>query len=114
MSKKTYINDMTQGSPTRLLVHFAVPMLIGNLFQQLYSMVDSIVVGNVVGDSALAAVGSTWALNFCFRPFICNRVWLGSCWSGNCYDYSTGSISNRMHPNRVSKNTIDSYANQRI
>lgn len=64
MSKKTYINDMTQGSPTRLLVHFAVPMLIGNLFQQLYSMVDSIVVGNVVGDSALAAVGSTWALNF--------------------------------------------------
>lgn len=64
MSNKTYINDMTEGNPTKLLVHFAVPMLIGNLFQQLYSMVDSIVVGNVNGDSALAAVGATWALNF--------------------------------------------------
>lgn len=64
MSKTSYVNDMTEGNPTKLLIHFAVPMLIGNLFQQLYSMVDSIVVGNVVGESALAAVGATWALNF--------------------------------------------------
>lgn len=51
--------DMTEGSIIRLLVTFAVPLLIGNLFQQLYSTVDSVVVGNFVGKQALAAVGCT-------------------------------------------------------
>lgn len=51
--------DMTQGSPVGNLVKFSVPLLIGNLAQQLYSTVDSIVVGNYVGDSALAAVGAS-------------------------------------------------------
>ena len=51
--------DMTEGSIPRLLITFAIPLLIGNLFQQLYNTVDSIVVGNFVGKSALAAVGCT-------------------------------------------------------
>ena len=51
--------DMTQGSPVGNLVKFSVPLLIGNLAQQLYSTVDSIVVGNYVGDGALAAVGAS-------------------------------------------------------
>ncbi len=51
--------DMTQGSPVKNLVQFSVPLLIGNLAQQLYSTVDSIVVGNYVGDTALAAVGAS-------------------------------------------------------
>ncbi len=51
--------DMTQGSPMGNLVKFSVPLLIGNLAQQLYSTVDSIVVGNYVGDKALAAVGAS-------------------------------------------------------
>jgi len=51
--------DMTQGSPVGNLVRFSVPLLIGNLAQQLYSTVDSIVVGNYVGDTALAAVGAS-------------------------------------------------------
>jgi len=51
--------DMTTGSTWKLLVAFAVPLLIGNLFQQLYNTVDSLVVGNFVGTEALAAVGST-------------------------------------------------------
>lgn len=51
--------DMTVGSPTRNLVRFSVPLLIGNMAQQLYSTVDSIVVGNYVGDSALAAIGAS-------------------------------------------------------
>ncbi len=51
--------DMTVGSPTRNLVRFSVPLLIGNLAQQLYSTVDSIVVGNYVGDGALAAIGAS-------------------------------------------------------
>ncbi len=50
--------DMTQGSPWRGIVAFTIPMLIGNIAQQLYSTVDSIVVGKYVGDNALAAVGS--------------------------------------------------------
>ena len=51
--------DMTAGSIPRLLITFALPLLIGNLFQQLYNTVDSIVVGNFVGKQALAAVGCT-------------------------------------------------------
>lgn len=50
--------DMTQGAPWQRIMEFAIPMLIGNLAQQLYNTVDSIVVGKFVGDNALAAVGS--------------------------------------------------------
>lgn len=50
--------DMTDGSPWQKIVLFAVPMLVGNIAQQLYNTVDSVVVGNYVGDNALAAVGS--------------------------------------------------------
>lgn len=50
--------DMTQGQPGRQIVAFTIPMLIGNIAQQLYNTVDSIVVGKYVGDNALAAVGS--------------------------------------------------------
>jgi Na+-driven multidrug efflux pump len=50
--------DMTEGGITRHLIMFAVPLLIGNIFQILYNTVDSIVVGNFVGKEALAAVGS--------------------------------------------------------
>ena len=51
--------DMTQGSVTGVLVKFSIPLLIGNIAQQLYSTVDSIVVGKYVGDNALAAVGAS-------------------------------------------------------
>ena len=51
--------DMTEGSIPRLLINFAIPLLIGNVFQQLYNTVDSIVVGKFVGKQALAAVGCT-------------------------------------------------------
>ena len=51
--------DMTQGSPMGNLARFSVPLLIGNMAQQLYSTADSIVVGNYVGDGALAAVGAS-------------------------------------------------------
>lgn len=51
--------DLTQGKPMRGLIQFSVPLLIGNLAQQLYNTVDSIVVGKYVGDNALAAVGAS-------------------------------------------------------
>lgn len=50
--------DMTEGSPWKKIVLFTLPMLVGNIAQQLYNTVDSVVVGNYVGDNALAAVGS--------------------------------------------------------
>ena len=56
MKKNT---DMTEGVIWKSIITFAIPLLIGNLFQQLYNTVDSIVVGNFVGKEALAAVGST-------------------------------------------------------
>ena len=50
--------DMTVGAPWKSIITFTLPMLIGNIAQQLYSTVDSIVVGKYIGDNALAAVGS--------------------------------------------------------
>ena len=52
------VRDMTSGSPMKIITLFAIPMFVGNVFQQVYNMVDSIVVGNFVGPKALAAVGT--------------------------------------------------------
>ncbi|MGG7176856.1 MATE family efflux transporter [Clostridium paraputrificum] len=54
--------DMTEGKPSTLILKFAFPMIIGNIFQQLYNLVDTIVVGKFVGTNALAAVGSSFAI----------------------------------------------------
>ena len=61
--------DMTQGSPVRHILLFSIPLLIGNVFQQFYSMVDTIIVGRFVGVDALAAVGSTGSLVFLINGF---------------------------------------------
>lgn len=58
------INAMTEGNPFKLILAFALPMFIGNIFQQMYNMVDSIVVGNYVGKIALAAVGTGFPIIF--------------------------------------------------
>lgn len=58
------LKDMTQGSPTRLILSFSIPMFIGSIFQQMYNMVDSIVVGRYVGPNALAAVGTSFPIIF--------------------------------------------------
>lgn len=68
--------NMTSGNPTALLAVFALPMLIGNLFQQAYNLVDSMIVGRFVGASALAAVGSTGSVTFLFFS-ICNGIGSG-------------------------------------
>ena len=57
--KKTTVRDMTEGSIVKQVILFALPLMLGNVFQMLYNTVDSIVVGNFVGTQALAAVGST-------------------------------------------------------
>ena len=58
------VYDMTSGRPIKVITTFAIPLFIGSIFQQIYNMVDSIVVGNYVGANALAAVGAcTGAFN---------------------------------------------------
>lgn len=66
MNVKTRTTDMTTGSPLGHIVRFALPLLVGNIFQQLYNMVDSLVVGNFVGANALAAVGNCGSVNSLF------------------------------------------------
>lgn len=63
---KAHRADLTEGKPGISLLLFALPMILGNLFQQLYNMADSMIVGNYVGEDALAAVGASYALTNVF------------------------------------------------
>ena len=65
MRMKTTMN-MTEGRPLALLSVFALPLLIGNLFQQAYNLADSMIVGRLLGADALAAVGATGSISFLF------------------------------------------------
>ena len=74
MGKDT-TKEMTSGSTMKLILGFAVPLLMGMLFQQVYGLVDTIIVGRFLGVSALAAVGATGSINFLIIGFcqgICN------------------------------------------
>ena len=57
--EKSTVRDMTSGSILKQMVLFALPLMLGNVFQMLYNTVDSIIVGNFVSKQALAAIGST-------------------------------------------------------
>lgn len=61
--------DMTKGRPVSLIIKFIIPIIIGNIFQQLYTMVDTIIVGRFVGVDALAAVGATGSVTFLILGF---------------------------------------------
>lgn len=61
--------DMTKGSPFKLIVKFIIPVLLGNVFQQLYNMVDTVIVGRCVGFDALGAVGATGTIMFLVLGF---------------------------------------------
>ena len=64
------IEPMTKGSIVKHMIYFALPLLLGNLFQQLYNTVDSLIVGNFLGSSALAAVSSSGSLIFMLIGFL--------------------------------------------
>lgn len=68
------VRDMTHGSPLKLILSFWFPMLLGNLFQQVYNLADSIIVGRFVGVKAFAGVSATGSLNFMILGFL-----LGMC-----------------------------------
>jgi len=61
---KSTTNDMTVGSPVKLIIQFMIPMCLGNIFQQFYNIADSIIAGQFIGVNALAAIGSTGSLMF--------------------------------------------------
>ncbi|MEG1441644.1 MAG: MATE family efflux transporter, partial [Oscillospiraceae bacterium] len=58
IGKKSSVTDMTVGSPLKHIVTFAVPLMIGNMFQVFYNMADALIVGRTIGVDALAAVGA--------------------------------------------------------
>ena len=73
--RKNEVKDLTQGNVFKLILGFSIPLLFGMLFQQFYSMVDTIIVGRYLGVSALAEVGSTGSINFMIIGFcmgVCN------------------------------------------
>ena len=83
--------DMTQGSPLKLILAFAVPLMLGSLFQQFYNLADTIIVGRFVGEEALAAVGSVGGLNYLVLGFV-NGIACGFSipisWTFGAKDYS--------------------------
>ena len=83
--------DMTQGSPLKLILAFAVPLMLGSLFQQFYNLADTIIVGRFVGVDALAAVGSVGGLNYLVLGFV-NGIACGFSipisWTFGAKDYS--------------------------
>lgn len=85
------VNDMTKGSPMKLIVLFAVPMLIGNIFQQVYSLVDTVIVGKYLGADALAGIGSTGTVTFfmtCLITGLCNGagIIMAQCFGSQKYE----------------------------
>lgn len=73
--RKSEMRDMTKGNVFNIILGFEIPLLLGMLFQQFYSMVDTIIVGKYLGVSALASVGSTGSINFMIIGFcmgVCN------------------------------------------
>ena len=69
----TKIKDMTAGSPMKLIFNFTIPIFFGMLFQQFYSIVDTMIVGKILGVDALAAVGATGSLTFMIIG-LCNGI----------------------------------------
>lgn len=91
--------DMTKGSPVKLLLQFSIPILIGNLFQQIYTLADRIIVGRFVGDTAFSAIGATNALSMMFMS-MCMGAAIG-----------TGVVVSQYFGAKDEKGTAASIAN---
>ena len=79
--------DLTHGNTLKLIISFCIPLIGGAIFQQLYNVVDTMIVGRFVGVDALAAVGSTGSLNFLIIGFVLGLAagfWYSYCSSFWC------------------------------
>ena len=59
-------NYMTEGNVAKSITYFSIPLVLSSVFQQLYNLVDSIIVGNYIGENALAAVGASYSITMVF------------------------------------------------
>lgn len=94
---KTETTSMTEGSPVKLILAFSAPLLLGNIFQQLYNLVDSTVVGRFVGANALAAVGAPgtiMALTLCLCFGLTNGagIIIAQCFGAKNYNQLKATI----------------------
>ena len=94
---KTETTSMTEGSPVKLILAFSAPLLLGNIFQQLYNLVDSTVVGRFVGANALAAVGApgtimALTLCLCFGPTNGAGIIIAQCFGAKNYNQLKATI----------------------
>jgi len=64
------MKDLTNGKESKLILQFATPMILGSVFNQLYNVVDSVIVGNFIGKEALAAVGASFPVIFALISLI--------------------------------------------
>ena len=98
--------DMTAGSPGKLIITFAIPMMLGNIFQQLYTMADTMIVGQVVGVNICSDPSGTWKQQISVDrndsgssdqcgtgSVICGGFWLGYSRSSSGNRYRTGIFS---------------------
>ena len=69
MNGSKSVRNLTQGKISSQILFFAIPVIIGNLLQELYNVVDTLIVGRTLGEIKLAAVGSTSSLNFLHSDF---------------------------------------------
>ena len=100
--KNAKVLNMTEGNPVKLLMTFALPMLVGNVFQQLYNLVDSVIVGRFVGAQALAAVGASGSVTFMFFALLWGisggaGVVTSQCFGGGNEDRVKRSVANAAY-----------------
>lgn len=96
------VKDMTRGNPIKLILSFCLPLVAGNIFQQLYNMVDSIIVGKFVGVNALAAVGATGSINFLVLGFalgLCSGfgIPVAQCFGAQNYSMMRKHVANALY-----------------
>ncbi len=95
------VKDLTVGSPIRLMLFYAIPVLIGNLFQQIYNFADTIIVGQSLGNNALAAVGTTGSMYFFVIGTVMGitsgfAVHVAQCFGAKDYDKMRQSVYNAI------------------
>lgn len=94
--------DMTKGSPWKLILGFSLPLMLGNVFQQLYTFIDTLVVGRALGANALAALGATEWLTFMMFGFIAGltqgfSIVMAKCFGKRDYTGLRRSVSNSCY-----------------
>ena len=93
--------DLTTGKPISLMIKYAIPVLIGNLVQQIYNFADTIIVGQCLGNRTLAAVGNTGSMFFLVNGFVIGitsgfSVHIAQCFGAKDYDKMRNSVCNAI------------------